>query len=93
MQANQNIGFIDLTEDDGSSVKIQAGMIQIMKRFTNEGEIPVTTLFMMNGHSFNVLETPEQIAKLQEEQLEDMMKTITMATKKIMEELTEEDPW
>lgn len=91
MQANQNIGFIDLTEDDGSTVKVQPAAIQIMKRFTNEGEIPVTTLFMVNGHSFNVLETPEQIAKLQEEQLEDMMKTITMATKKIVEEL--EDPW
>ncbi len=90
MQQNQNFGFIELTGTNGNKLKLQPSFIVMMERWETES-IPTTALSLTTNGVIQVLETPEQIADLQDQLMESIGRKIGELTQKMIVELNDKE--
>jgi hypothetical protein len=71
------ISFITLTDLDSDKIELNPAFITVMRRDTYQPEdgvdLPFTKIHLSTGGALYVLETPEQIAKLQMNAVADTM--------------------
>jgi hypothetical protein len=90
MQQNQNFGFIELTGTNGNKLKLQPSFIVLMERWETES-VPTTALSLTTNGVIQVLETPEQIADLQDQLMESIGRKIGELTQKMIVELNDKE--
>ena len=90
MQQNQNFGFIELTGTNGNKLKLQPSFIVMMERWETES-IPTTALSLTTNEVIQVLETPEQIADLQDQLMESIGRKIGELTQKMIVEFNDKE--
>jgi|LakMenE01Jun11ns_1017448.scaffolds.fasta_scaffold9942216_3 hypothetical protein len=90
MQQNQNFGFIELTGTNGNKLKLQPSFIVMMERWETES-IPTTALSLTTNGVIQVLETPEQIADLQDQLMESIGRKIGELTQKMIVEFNDKE--
>jgi hypothetical protein len=90
MQQNQNFGFIELTGTNGNKLKLQPSFIVMMERWETES-VPTTALSLTTNGVIQVLETPEQIADLQDQLMESIGRKIGELTQKMIVELNDKE--
>jgi len=95
MSQNNMINFITLTDLDADKIELNPAFIVIMRRDTYEPEegveMPMTKIYLSSGHQIYAMETPEQIAQLQMDGVQNMMKSVMSASISMFEELSEEE--
>lgn len=95
MSQNNMVNFITLTDLDADKVELNPAFIVIMRRDTYEPEegveMPMTKIYLSSGHQIYAMETPEQIAQLQLDGIQNVMKSVMTASMEMFEELSEED--
>lgn len=95
MSQNNMVNFITLTDLDADKVELNPAFIVIMRRDTYEPEegveMPMTKIYLSSGHQIYAMETPEQIAQLQMDGIQNVMKSVMSASMNMFEELSEED--
>ena len=84
---------LNLVDEDGT-IEINPAYIITMQRKTSESEtgevMPCTRLFITTGHTMFVWETPEQIAQLQMDATETIMKTVMEMTARSLEAIEDD---
>lgn len=89
------VNFITLTDLDADKIELNPAFIVIMRRDTYEPEegveMPMTKIYLSSGHQIYAMETPEQIAQLQMDGIQNMMKSVMSASMSMFEELSEEE--
>lgn len=95
MSQNNMVNFITLTDLDADKVELNPAFIVIMRRDTYEPEegveMPMTKIYLSSGHQIYAMETPEQIAQLQMDGIQNVMKSVMTASMNMFEELSEEE--
>lgn len=95
MSQNNMVNFITLTDLDADKVELNPAFIVIMRRDTYEPEegveMPMTKIYLSSGHQIYAMETPEQIAQLQLDGIQNVMKSVMTASMNMFEELSEEE--
>lgn len=95
MSQNNMVNFITLTDLDADKIELNPAFIVIMRRDTYEPEegveMPMTKIYLSSGHQIYAMETPEQIAQLQMDGIQNMMKSVMSASMSMFEELSEEE--
>ena len=95
MSQNNMVNFITLTDLDADKIELNPAFIVIMRRDTYEPEegveMPMTKIYLSSGHQIYAMETPEQIAQLQMDGVQNMMKSVMSASISMFEELSEEE--
>ena len=95
MSQNNMVNFITLTDLDADKVELNPAFIVIMRRDTYEPEegveMPMTKIYLSSGHQIYAMETPEQIAQLQMDGIQNVMKSVMTASMEMFEELSEEE--
>lgn len=86
---NNMISFITLTDLDAGKIELNPAFIVMMKRDTympEEGvEMPFTKIYLSSNAHVWCIETPEQIAQLQIDSIENTMKSIFSITEELIE--------
>ena len=89
------VNFITLTDLDADKIELNPAFIVIMRRDTYEPEegveMPMTKIYLSSGHQIYAMETPEQIAQLQMDGIQNVMKSVMTASMNMFEELSEEE--
>ena len=95
MSQNNMVNFITLTDLDADKIELNPAFIVIMRRDTYEPEegveMPMTKIYLSSGHQIYAMETPEQIAQLQLDGIQNVMKSVMTASMNMFEELSEEE--
>jgi len=95
MSQNNMVNFITLTDLDADKIELNPAFIVIMRRDTYEPEegveMPMTKIYLSSGHQIYAMETPEQIAQLQMDGIQNVMKSVMTASMNMFEELSEEE--
>jgi len=90
MQQNQNFGFIELTGTNGNKLKLQPSFIVLMEKWETES-VSTTALSLTTNGVIQVLETPEQIADLQDQLMESIGRKIGELTQKMIVEFNDKE--
>lgn len=89
MSQNNMIAFITLTQVDDTGytapVEINPSFLMMMQR-TNVANIPCTRLTLSFNNDVCVTQTPEEIAQLQMDTFNSIMKNVMISTQKMMED-------
>lgn len=95
MSQNNMVNFITLTDLDADKIELNPAFIVMMRRDTYEPEegveMPMTKIYLSSGHQIYAMETPEQIAQLQMDGIQNVMKSVMSASINMFEELSEEE--
>lgn len=88
------ISFITLTDLDADKVEVNPAFIVMMKRDTHEPqegvEVPFTKIYLSTNQHIYALETPEQVAQLQMDSIQNLMKSVMSNSLTIFDDLIQE---
>jgi len=88
------ISFITLTDLDADKVEVNPAFIVMMIRDTYEPEegveMPFTKIYLSTNQHIYALETPEQIAQLQMDSIQNLMKSVMSNSLTIFDDLIQE---
>lgn len=91
MSQNNMVNFITLTDLDGDKWELNPAFIVMMRRDTYEPEegveMPMTKIYTSSGHQIYAMETPEQVAQLQMEGIQNLMKSVLESNMSIWENM------
>lgn len=94
MSQNNMISFITLTDLDADKVEVNPAFIVMMKRDTHEPEegveVPFTKIYLSTNQHIYALETPEQVAQLQMDSIQNLMKSVMSNSLTIFDDLIQE---
>ena len=94
MSQNNMISFITLTDLDADKVEVNPAFIVMMKRDTYEPEegveMPFTRVYLSTNQHIFALETPEQVAQLQMDSIQNLMKSVMANSLNIFDDLIQE---
>lgn len=94
MSQNNMISFITLTDLDADKVEVNPAFIVMMKRDTYEPEegveMPFTKIYLSTNQHIHALETPEQVAQLQMDSIQNLMKSVMANSLNIFDDLIQE---
>lgn len=91
MSQNNMVNFITLTDLDQDKVELNPAFIVMMRRDTYEPEddveMPFTRVYLSTNQRIFALETPEQIAQLQMDGIQKLMKSVFESNMAIIENM------
>lgn len=94
MSQNNMISFITLNDLDADKVEVNPAFIVMMKRDTYEPEegveMPFTRIYLSTNQHIFALETPEQVAQLQMDSIQNLMKSVMANSLNIFDDLIQE---
>ena len=94
MSQNNMISFITLTDLDADQIEVNPAFIVMMKRDTHEPqegvEVPFTKIYLSTNQHIYALETPEQVAQLQMDSIQNLMKSVMSNSLTIFDDLIQE---
>lgn len=91
MSQNNMVNFITLTDLDADKIELNPAFIVMMRRDTYEPEegveMPMTKIYTSSGHQIYAMETPEQVAQLQMDGIQNMMKSVMKTSLTMFEDM------